>query len=153
MRMEQTSLTNKRRLGRIQAINGIRINKGVLDLALLYISNYKCVLTMKKYGFICFIGLLSLMVGCKQHPKITHYELVGGNPQIDYLDFLNDTMCKFVAPGLLTITSHYSKQKDTYVIQVSPLIKARLYKVDNKTLQGEPPFFDGIWVIKKKQYQ
>lgn len=108
-------------------------------------------LTMKRYiFFICLIGSLSLASGCKQHPKITHYELVGGNPEIDYLDFLNDTMCRFVAPGSLTMTSRYSKLGDTYVIQISPLVNARLYKVDDKTLQGEPPFFDGVWVIKKK---
>lgn len=144
---------NKRRLGRILAINGKNycINKGVLPVAFLYFSNYNSVLTMKRYiFFIYFIGLLSLTAGCKQHPKITHYELVGGNPQIDYLDFLNDTMCRFVAPGSLTMTSRYSKQGDTYVIQVNPLVNARLYKVDDKTLQGEPPFFDGVWVIKKK---
>ena len=51
---------------------------------------------MKKIGrFICFTTLFLLIAGCKQQ-KTIRYELVDGNPQIDYIDFLNDTLCRFV---------------------------------------------------------
>lgn len=42
---------------------------------------------MKKIGrFICFTTLFLLIAGCKQQ-KTIRYELVDGNPQIDYIDF------------------------------------------------------------------
>ena len=69
---------------------------------------------MKKIGrFICFTTLFLLIAGCKQQ-KTIRYELVDGNPQIDYIDFLNDTLCRFVAPGPLVLTSHYTKKGDIY---------------------------------------
>ena len=49
---------------------------------------------MKKIGrFICFTTLFLLIAGCKQQ-KTIRYELVDGNPQIDYIDFLNATTQK-----------------------------------------------------------
>ena len=45
-----------------------------------------------------------------QTTKTIRYELVDGNPQIDYIDFLNDTLCRFIAPGPLVLTSHYTKK-------------------------------------------
>ena len=54
-----------------------------------------------------------LIAGCKQQ-KTIRYELVDGNPQIDYIDFLNDTLCRFVAPGPLVLTSHYTKRRYLY---------------------------------------
>ena len=40
---------------------------------------------MKKSVFICFTTLFLLIAGCKQQ-KTIRYELVDGNPQIDYID-------------------------------------------------------------------
>lgn len=71
---------------------------------------------MKKSVFICFTTLFLLIAGCKQQ-KTIRYELVDGNPQIDYIDFLNDTLCRFVAPGPLILTSHYTKEGDIYIRQ------------------------------------
>ena len=72
---------------------------------------------MKKIGrFICFTTLFLLIAGCKQQ-KTIRYELVDGNPQIDYIDFLNDTLCRFIAPGPLVLTSHYTKKGDIYDTQ------------------------------------
>ena len=83
---------------------------------------------MKKIGrFICFTTLFLLIAGCKQQ-KTIRYELVDGNPQIDYIDFLNDTLCRFVAPGPLVLTSHYTKEGDIYIIQINDIVSARLYK-------------------------
>ena len=78
---------------------------------------------MKKIGrFICFTTLFLLIAGCKQQ-KTIRYELVDGNPQIDYIDFLNDTLCRFVAPGPLVLTSHYTKEglRSQAVSQKMPL--------------------------------
>ena len=89
---------------------------------------------MKKIGrFICFTTLFLLIAGCKQQ-KTIRYELVDGNPQIDYIDFLNDTLCRFIAPGPL----------------VNDIVSARLYKTKEGKLRGEAPFFEGIWIIKER---
>lgn len=95
---------------------------------------------MKKIGrFICFTTLFLLIAGCKQQ-KTIRYELVDGNPQIDYIDFLNDTLCRFVAPGPLVLTSHYTKKGDIYIIQINDIVSARLYKTEEGKLRGEAPF-------------
>lgn len=105
---------------------------------------------MKKIGrFICFTTLFLLIAGCKQQKSI-RYELVDGNPQIDYIDFLNDTLCRFIAPGPLVLTSHYTKKGDIYIIQINDIVSARLYKTEEGKLRGEAPFFEGIWIIKEK---
>lgn len=85
-----------------------------------------------------------------QTTKTIRYELVDGNPQIDYIDFLNDTLCRFVAPGPLVLTSHYTKEGDIYIIQINDIVSARLYKTEEGKLRGEAPFFEGIWIIKEK---
>lgn len=99
--------------------------------------------------FICFLVLFVLVAGCKQQ-KAIRYELVDGNPEIDYIDFLNDTLCRFVAPGPLILTCHYAKQGNTYIIQINNIVSARLCKIEEGKLQGEPPFFEGIWTVKEK---
>ena len=41
--------------------------------------------------FICSFVLCMLVTGCKQQ-KVIRYEQVDGDPEIDYIDFLNDTI-------------------------------------------------------------
>ena len=70
---------------------------------------------MKKIGrFIYFTTLFLLIAGCKQQKSI-RYELVDGNPQIDYIDFLNDTLCRFVAPGPLVLTKATTQKKEIFI--------------------------------------
>ncbi|NDW11448.1 hypothetical protein D0T50_00910 [Bacteroides sp. 214] len=95
------------------------------------------------------VVFLVCVTGCMQSPKSQHYELVGGTPEIDYIDFLNDTLCRYVVPGPLTFTTRYTQEGDTYIIHINSTIKARLYKTDEGNLRGEAPFFEGIWVKKK----
>lgn len=104
----------------------------------------------KKISFLGLMLLLLWTAGCGRSEECRHYELVGGNPEIDYIDFLNDTLCRFVAPGPLPMTCRYTKQDQMYLIQINDLVTARLYSLSDDKLQGEVPFFDGIWVRKKK---
>lgn len=107
---------------------------------------------MKRFNiFTYFITLFLLITGCKQQ-KIIRYELINGNSQIDYIDFLNDTLCRFVAPGPVVLTTRYTKQKNTYIIHINSIVNTRLYKKEEGKLQGEPPFFEGIWIVKEKEY-
>lgn len=94
------------------------------------------------------VMLLICITGCVQSSKTQHYELVGGTPEIDYIDFLNDTLCRYVVPGPLTLTTRYTREENTYIIHINSTIKARLYKTDEGSLRGEAPFFEGVWVKK-----
>lgn len=67
--------------------------------------------------------------------------------------FPEDTLCRFVAPGPLVLTSHYTKEGDIYIIQINDIVSARLYKTKEGKLRGEAPFFEGIWIIKERWYQ
>lgn len=125
------------------------INKGSAGFSIPLFPHHKYLFYNEKIGrFIYFTTLFLLIAGCKQQKSI-RYELVDGNPQIDYIDFLNDTLCRFVAPGPLVLTSHYTKEGDIYIIQINDIVSARLYKEEGK-LRGEAPFFEGIWIIKEK---
>lgn len=99
--------------------------------------------------FICFFVLCMLVTGCKQQ-KVIRYEQVDGDPEIDYIDFLNDTICRFVVPGPLILTCHYAKLGNTYIIQINNMVSARLCKIGEGKLQGEPLFFEGVWTVKEK---
>ena len=119
------------------------------DSAFPYFPHHKYLFYNEKNRSVYILTTLFLLIaGCKQQKSI-RYELVDGNPQIDYIDFLNDTLCRFVAPGPLVLTSHYTKEGDIYIIQINDIVSARLYKEEGK-LRGEAPFFEGIWIIKEK---
>ncbi len=105
---------------------------------------------MNKIGrLICLAALSLSTAGCKQQ-KAIRYELAGGNPQIDYIDFLNDTLCRYVAPGPLVLTSRYTQEGDAYIIHITDMVSARLQKTEDGKLRGEPPFFDGTWIVRGK---
>lgn len=97
---------------------------------------------------MCLVVLLAFIAGCSGSSNVRHYELMGGDPKIDYIDFLNDSLCEYIVPGPLTLTSKYRKDGDYYTIYINDYIKAQLKVVDETTLKGEPPFFDGLWVKK-----
>lgn len=99
---------------------------------------------MKKLILSLFAALLLCMTGCNRN-KIVRYELVGGDPEVDYIEFLNDSLCRFVAPGPLTLVSPYTRQGETYTVIIHGFIEAKLYKYERGKLMGEAPFFDGVW--------
>ncbi len=102
---------------------------------------------MKKLILSLFAALLLCMTGCNRN-KIVRYELVGGDPEIDYIEFLNDSLCRFVAPGQLTLHSPYTRQGETYTVIIHGMIEARLHDYEPDKLIGEPPFFEGVWEKK-----
>lgn len=88
------------------------------------------------------IGLVSLSSCGKQ---TEYYQLVGGDPKIDYLEFVNDSVARFVSPSLIEVYCPYTETDGHYTIAVMGLSRGRLHRIDANTLQGEPPFFDGTW--------
>lgn len=80
-----------------------------------------------------------------------YFELVGGNKSVDYLEFLSDTTCRFVAPGSIEMIRSYEIVDDTYiVVHVAPMSNGVLQIVDSKTLEGQVPFFEGTWKKTRK---
>lgn len=103
---------------------------------------------MKDLTVLLSTLLLCLCVACSSPSKSKHYELLGGNPQVDYIDFLNDSVCRFVAPGPIELTCPYSQSEGEYIIQINDMVSASLRIIDRRTLQGSAPFFDGLWVLR-----
>lgn len=88
------------------------------------------------------VSLLAL-VSCAHDRE--YYELVGGDPDIDYLEFLTDSTCLFVAPGPVEMVCPYTENEGVITIQVVGFVKGKLTRLDRKTLKGEAPFFEGTW--------
>lgn len=94
-------------------------------------------------------GALLLCTSCRQHPS-SYYLLEGGNPEVDYLELLGDTACRYMVPGGIEVVTpcHVDAQKGTIGVDVAGFVKGYLWYVSPDTLQGSAPFFEGIWVRK-----
>ncbi|MBO4590747.1 MAG: hypothetical protein J5698_07235 [Bacteroidaceae bacterium] len=95
---------------------------------------------------LCLLGALALaLLSCLNGSDKEYYELVGGNPDIDFLEFLGDSTCLFVAPGPVEMTCPYVEKDGVITVSVIGFVKGKLYREDKNTLRGEAPFFEGTW--------
>lgn len=92
--------------------------------------------------------LLLFFASCTSR-KAEYYELVGGDPTVDYLELVNDSVIRFVSPSLMEIDCPYTCVDGEYVVQVLGLSRGYLHRVDQDHLQGEAPFFEGLWERRK----
>ena len=104
-----------------------------------------------KKGGMCRSSLLTLLMvialtACSE--GIERYEQVGGDPKVDFIEFVNDSTVHFMAPGMISTNSKYTEEKGEITIFIAPMVQARLHRLDSKTLQGEVPFFEGKWIRK-----
>lgn len=104
-----------------------------------------------KKGGTCRSSLFTLLAGitlagCSE--GIERYEQVGGDPNVDFIEFVNDSTVHFMAPGMISTNSKYTEEKGEITIFIAPMVQARLHRLDSKTLQGEVPFFEGKWIRK-----
>jgi hypothetical protein len=74
-----------------------------------------------------------------------YYELVGGDPDMDYLEFLTDGTCLFVAPGPVEMVCPYTETDGVITIDVVGIAKGKLIRQNRNILKGESPFFEGTW--------
>lgn len=102
---------------------------------------------MKKFGLMLVAAVVLLLTGCNRD-GVVRYELVDGNPEVDFLEILNDSLCRYTVPGPLTVVGPYTKLGDTYTLIINGVVEARLHKFERGKLIGEPPFFDGVWEKK-----
>lgn len=106
------------------------------------------------YRLPLYTLLLLLIAGtfsaCRKSSNNTiRYELVGGDPKIDFIEFIGNDSCVFVAPGPLLMRQHYSVDSaGCYTVHVIENLVGHLYRKDATTLLGDPPFFEGTWVKK-----
>lgn len=102
---------------------------------------------MKKIALCLVATMVLLLTGCNRS-GVVRYELIGGDPEIDYIEFLDDSTCRFVAPGPLTLVAPYTKQGDHYTVFINGLVEAKLHHYERNKLIGDAPFFEGIWAKK-----
>jgi len=111
-----------------------------------------------RMGAVCKLPLFTLVlfiIGCtlcschRSSGNTSRYELVGGDPQIDFIEFIGNDSCVFVAPGPLLMRQHYSVDSTgCYTVHVIDNLVGHLYRKSANTLEGDPPFFEGTWVLK-----
>ena len=80
-----------------------------------------------------------------------YFELEGGVKSIDFLEFVSDSTCRFIAPGSMEMVCPYEIVDDSYiVVHVAPMSVGVLNIVNDKTLEGQVPFFEGTWKKVRK---
>lgn len=95
-------------------------------------------------------GALLFCLGCSPHRANAFYELVGGDPTVDYLELMGDTACRYCVPGSLEVVTpcHVDEATGVITVDVAGFVKGYLLRVNADTLIGRAPFFEGVWVAK-----
>ena len=99
------------------------------------------------YLATCLCAGMALLPSCSK-PQSAYYEKIDGEPQIDFIEFMNDSVVRYIAPGPLEMRSKYTEANGVITVYVAPLSTAKLTRIDGNTLQGSVPFFEGIWKRK-----
>lgn len=97
------------------------------------------------------IALALLVVSCNGD-KSEYYFLQGGDPAVDWFEFASDSTILWVGPGGVSEQSRYEENETgEIVVHTAPFSVGRMRRVDGKTIEGEPPFFEGTW--KKSEHR
>lgn len=113
---------------------------------------FKSVEAARRLPLLLWFLLLSaapacLLTSCSSGEKPLRYELLGGDPEIDYILFYGEDSCQFVAPGPFLIHQSYTLDSEGhYTIHVIDNVYGSMQRVSPDTLVGLPPFFEGVWV-------
>ena len=91
-----------------------------------------------------------LLTACNK-PKHAYYELENGDPHIDFIEFVNDSVVRYIGPEGMEHQDLYVEQDNEIKIEITPLVKVTLKRIDANTLKGIPPFFEGTWKKKEKK--
>ena len=91
------------------------------------------------------IALALLVVSCNGD-KSEYDFLQGGDPAVDWFEFASDSTILWVGPGGVSEQSRYEENETgEIVVHTAPFSVGRMRRVDGKTIEGEPPFFEGTW--------
>ena len=78
--------------------------------------------------------------------KTPYYQLEGGDPEVDWIEFTAPDTILWIAPGRIPVKSAFEEDADgNIVVHVAPFSSGRMRRVDGRTLVGEAPFFEGTW--------
>jgi hypothetical protein len=101
---------------------------------------------MKK-GPVLAAGIaLALLFASCSGDKPEYYLLQGGDPAVDWFEFASDSTILWVGPGGVSEQSRYEENEaGEIVVYTAPFSVGRMHRVDGKTIEGEPPFFEGTW--------
>ena len=97
-----------------------------------------------KHLIVVLLCSMTLLMACKQQ-KSAYYELVGGDVHVDFIEFMNDSVARYIGPEGMEHQTLYAEKGNDITIQIAPLVEATLKRIDNNTLEGRPPFFEGTW--------
>lgn len=88
-----------------------------------------------------------VVLGCACSERTSdYYILEGGDRRVDWIEFAGDSTLRWVGPGAIPETSSFVENEDGDItVFVAPFSCGRLHRIDNRTLIGEAPFFEGIW--------
>lgn len=92
------------------------------------------------------LGLLLVLAASSCRPSAEYYVLEGGDPNIDWFEFVNDSTINWVGPGPLSLQSIYEEDSEgNIVVYVAPYSKGYMKRIDSRTIEGQVPFFEGTW--------
>lgn len=99
---------------------------------------------MKKIYLVLFC-LISLAISSCKESSYAYYEQEGGDPRIDFVEFLNDSTLHWIGPGGIHMKSFYFEKDGVITVDIGSISQGRLHRIDKNTLEGEIPFFEGTW--------
>ena len=102
-------------------------------------------------NLLSFSIVLLLVISCSK-PDGSYYELVGGDKDIDWIEFVNDSTLRWIGPGPRLLESAYVERDSIITVETAPLSRGFLYRQADGTLFGCSPFFEGIWRPSRKKH-
>ena len=103
---------------------------------------------MKTRLFAVLLLAAVCATACTTSP-VPYYELEGGDPEFDFIYFPTDSTCRFMDPNIQLTEYPYEivsvDEGDYIVVHVAPYSQGVLKIIDEKTMEGSAPFFEGIW--------
>ena len=106
---------------------------------------------MKKI-LLAITAMLLLVNSCGTKNEGNYYELVGGDKDIDWIEFVNDSTLRWIGPGPRLLESAYVERDSIITVETAPLSRGFLYRQADGTLFGCSPFFEGIWRPSRKKH-
>lgn len=93
-------------------------------------------------------GALLFCLGCSHPCRSSYYELMGGDPEVDYLELFGDSLCRYQVPGGIEVITpcQVNPEDGSIVVEISGFVKGYLWRISPDTLVGRAPFFEGVWI-------
>lgn len=95
---------------------------------------------------LLFAAAIILLTASCSGSKREYYRLEGGDPNIDWFEFINDSTIRWVAPGPMPMESRYEETENgDIIVYTAPFSKGTMHRINSRTIEGDVPFFEGTW--------